>query len=601
MTNRIEVLSDLEHVQARPSMYLGTLYDATQLLVEILDNSLDELANGFTNEVKVNVFSDHSVVVSDKGRGIPIHDVKVNGVMTDSIITSATKLFSGGKFGNSTANYAISIGLHGVGLVAVNAICEYMVIQVAKDSKVYTYNFRSGLFVDKTERERKPEDSSTIVSFKPIPKYFKRMGYDLSLIQKRLYLIAAHIDKSKIYLNDDLIPSVPMADLARTYLDVDPSHEIFEIAIQDKPEAVRIFATYDNEKKSLGDVNLNICGGGYLTAFETIFANAVSAKYSNLTKNNALSNFKFYCSLTIKEPRFNAQTKGQMVKDVRPLLRLAIPKIEHLLNTPFFKGYLTDLSESKILNSASKKLKRKTIVSAENPLVDCRRRPGDILYILEGDSAGGTLKKFRDRNTEAIFPLSGKILNTVNKGIDKALESTKVKYLLEAIGVDPTGRRKDFRYNTIKIISDADSDGNHITTLVTMAIWRFAPHIIEEGGLIVILPPLYGTRINQEFIPIYSQEELEMYRSQNYEISRFKGLGEMDAKDLESVIRGNSREYVVQAPSSKEIENAIKMVMNDTATKRKLCNDPRYNLEKVLDVASKQQQQLQSGDLSNGK
>jgi len=589
MSNEIEILSDLEHVQSRPSMYLGTLYDATQLIVEILDNSLDELANGFTDEVKVNAYADHSVVISDKGRGIPIHDVKVNGVLTDSVIAAATKLFSGGKFENSTANYAISIGLHGVGLVAVNAVCEYLIVQVAKDDKVYTYNFKFGKYIDKTERARKPEDSSTVVSFKPVSKYFNTLGYNLSLIQKRLYLIAAHVNDSKIYLNDNLIPSIPMSDLARTYLDVDPSHEIFEVVVRDKPEAVRIFMTYDNEKKALGDVNLNICGGGYLTAFETIFANAVSSKYSNLTKNNALSDFKFYCSLTIKDPRFNAQTKGQMVKDVRPLLRQAIPSIETILNNKFFKEYLTELSESKILNSASKKLKRKTIVSVENPLVDCRRRPGDILYILEGDSAGGTLKKFRDRNTEAIFPLSGKILNTVNTGIDKALESTKVKYLLEAIGVDPTGRRKDFRYNNIKIISDADSDGNHITTLVTMAIWRFAPHIIEEGGLIVILPPLYGTRIKQEFIPIYSQDELEMYRSQNYEISRFKGLGEMDAKDLESVIRGNSREYVVQAPESKTIENAIKMVMNDTPTKRQLCNDPRYNLERVLEIATEQQ------------
>jgi len=589
MSNEIEVLSDLEHVQSRPSMYLGTLYDATQLIVEILDNSLDELANGFTDEVKVNVYNDHSVVISDRGRGIPIHNVKVNGVLTDSIIAAATKLFSGGKFENSTANYAISIGLHGVGLVAVNAVCEYLVVQVAKDDKIYTYNFKFGKYISKTERSRKPEDPSTVVSFKPVSKYFNTLGYNLALIQKRLYLIAAHINGSKIYLNDDLIPSIPMADLARTYLDVDSSHEIFEIVVRDKPEAVRIFMTYDNEKKALGDVNLNICGGGYLTAFETIFANVVSSKYSNLTKNNALSNFKFYCSLTIKGPRFNAQTKGQMVKDVRPLLRLAIPKIESMLNNSFFKEYLSDLSESKILNSASKKLKRKTIVSAENPLVDCRRRPGDILYILEGDSAGGTLKKFRDRNTEAIFPLSGKILNTVNKGIDKALESPKVKYLLEAIGVDPTGRRKDFRYNSIKVISDADSDGNHITTLVIMAVWRYAPHIIEEGSLIVILPPLYGTRIKQEFIPIYSQDELEMYRSQNYEISRFKGLGEMDAKDLESVIRGNSREYVVQPPESKTIENAIKMVMNDTPTKRQLCNDPRYNLERVLEIATEQQ------------
>jgi len=334
--NKIEVLSDLEAVQSRPNMYLGTLYDATQLLVEILDNSLDELANGFTDEVKVNIYPDHSIVVSDRGRGIPIHDIEVNGVLTDSIITSATKLHSGGKFNNSTANYKITIGLHGVGLVAVNALCEYMVICVAKNKKLFTYNFSFGKFTHKTERLRKPEDASTTVTFKPVAKYFNKLGYNTPLIQKRLYLIAAHVMGSKIYLNDQLIPRIPMKDLAKSYLDIDESHQIFELNVIDGDEKAKIFITYDNEKRAFGDVNLNICSGGYLTAFETIFSNSVTSKYPNLTKNNALSNFKFYCSLSIKEPRFDVQTKGRMVKDTRLLLRQVVPQFELMLDFHFF-------------------------------------------------------------------------------------------------------------------------------------------------------------------------------------------------------------------------------------------------------------------------
>jgi len=590
--NKIEILSDLEHVQARPSMYLGTLYDATQLLVEILDNALDELANGFTDEVRVNVNDDHVVTISDRGRGIPIHSVMMNGVETDSIVAAATKLFSGGKFENSTANYKISIGLHGVGLVAVNALCEYTVVQVAKGDSVYTYNFLNGKYTDKQERPRKEEDPSTLVMFKPISKYFNKMGYNLHLIQQRLYLITSHVSGSKVYLNDELIPSIPMLDLARSYLDVDPSHPIFEVKVSQDPEQARVFMTYDDTRKVVGDVNLNICTGGYITAFENIFHRVVMDKYPNLSKTNILSNFKFYCSLTIKDPRFNAQTKQQMVKDVRPLLRGLIPHIEQTINLPFFKEYLTELSEAKSLNSASRKLKRKTIVSVENPLQDCRNRPGDILYILEGDSAGGTLKKFRDKDTEAIFPLSGKILNTINKSIDDALSSNKVKFLLEAIGIDPSGRRKDFRYNQLKVIADGDADGGHICVLVLLAIWKYAKHIIEEGCLSVIMPPLYGTRIKNEFIPIYSQEEADMYKSQNYEVSRFKGLGEMDACDLEAVIRGNAREYVIQAPGSKQVENAIKLIVTDTAVKRVLCNDlEKYNLERVIQAATLQNNQ----------
>jgi DNA gyrase subunit B len=242
------------------------------------------------------------------------------------------------------------------------------------------------------------------------------------------------------------------------------------------------------------------------------------------------------------------------------------------------------LLEAKSIQTAAKVLKtKKTRVSSDNPLKDCAKVPGKTLYLLEGDSAEGTLKQIRDTQVEAIFPLSGKIMNAIDKSIDKAIESKKIKYLLEAIGVDLTKKNQTaFRYEKVKILADADSDGLHIIVLAVVALWKYAPSLVSNRQVSMLLPPLYGAVKKKEFIPIYNYSDVDIYAQKGYTITRFKGLGEMNPDQLAEVIYNKPVEYVIEPPSTPREGEMVVMCLTDSIIKREICKNGHIGLAAML-------------------
>jgi DNA gyrase/topoisomerase IV subunit B len=334
-------------------------------------------------------------------------------------------------------------------------------------------------------------------------------------------------------------------------------------------------------------VNLNICEGTYLTNSTTLIYNCVKNYLddsSKLTKNDILSYLKMYVSVTVPEPKFDSQIKTKMTKGLSGLINKL--KGDVSLKIPLFKDHFEFVENLKSNKKAKKTLgSRGRRVSSGNPLKDCKYTPGKVLYILEGDSAGGTLLEIRDAKNEAIFPLSGKIENTINKSIGKVTEKEKgkVKYLLEAIGV---GKRQ-FRYDNVKIICDADADGMHIVVLVLIALWRYAPSLIMENRVSIIVPPLYGAlKKKQPMIPIYDESLIDQYTSKGFEVKRFKGLGEMSANHLEVVVKQQPIEYVLQPPVDDE-SGAIMQCITNTDLKRRLCQEvERFNISRLFPNAT---------------
>ena len=746
MQNEIKVLDDISHIRARPGMYLGSLYNPYHLLQEVLDNSLDELANGFATIIVININDQGFISVTDNGRGIPVHDVILpSGEITDSVIAACCKLFSGAKF--DTSNYKTSIGLHGVGLVAINAISDNMTVFVKDkmDSKYkFIYKFINSKFISK-ERFLINEPWSTKVEFNITKSFVETLEIPIDILKKRLLLVASHFPKTFIYLNNERIEPLLMDILVKDILDIYDDIPIFTLTENKGDETVQIFFTYDKDGKQsatiYGDVNLNQCEGTYLSTFTTLFVNSVNTFISNekITRSDILGQFKCYISLTIQEPKFDSQTKGRMIKNVSSLISLLKPKINNLISTnKFFKDHFTFLLESKLIQTAAKVLKtKKTRVSSDNPLKDCAKVPGKILYLLEGESAEGTLKQIRDIQIEAIFPLTGKILNAIDKSIDKAIESKKIKYLLEAIGVDLTKKnQQEFRYEKIKLLCDGDSvsakteivynsvngttktryikdldindidtiaslnkttqkiehkkvlriikhdynkgyinritsehyylldctddhivyvfnintkqieeispinininihyliktnhstnfeiikikkieqieykynyvydlevednnnfactragfilhnsDGQHIVVLAAVALWKYAPSLIKNKQVSMILPPLYGATKKKEFIPIYNYKDVDVYTQKGYTITRFKGLGEMNSEQLYEVVYNKPIEYIIEYPSNAKEGELVVLCLTDTTIKRRVCADARIGIATLL-------------------
>jgi topoisomerase IV subunit B len=590
--SKIEVLEEIEHIRLRPGMYTIT-ENPSHLLTEVIDNALDELANGFANKITIDIDNINKLCcVTDNGRGLPRHNVSLpDGTKGDSVIVACTKLFSGAKF---KVTDETTIGLHGVGLVVLNALSKYIQVAIRdKEDKglIHKYIFEDAILIGQSSVSDN-EDWSTKVSFQIDPKHFKSDIILIDSIKSRLYLVAAKYPNSNIILNGQKIQNLPMDKFCKSILEIgNINTEMDSLSYKDKGTSIEVFFAYEDDSKlmqtMLGDVNLNLCQGTYLNTLITMFYKVVNEimNDSRLTKSDVTNQLRLYCSITIPEPEFEGQQKSRMTKDVSLLVNKLYNDLKFKLNTHSLKERFNNLLDEKEAGKAIKKIQKAKgkRLSGDNPIKDCLKIPGEILYLVEGDSAGGTLKRIRNRATEAVFALTGKISNTINKDINQALDSAKMKYLLEAIGVG----QKKYRYEKVKILCDADADGLHIAVLSAIAVWKFAPKIIEDGNLSVILPPLYGARKKgKTFIPIYKKEDIQKYRDQNYEIARFKGLGEMEPEELKIVVYNNPPEYIVNLPKEeKEIEVVTQCLVN-TELKRIICSDPRFGLQRVFDSIS---------------
>ena len=574
--SQIQILEGLEAVRVRPGMYIGSISSRGlhHLVYEIVDNSVDEALAGFCTEIEVSINEDNSITVKDNGRGIPVDIQKKAGIPALEVVF--TILHAGGKFGGG--GYKTSGGLHGVGASVVNALSTWLDVKVYRDGKVYHMRFERGKVVEKIEviGECDPQKTGTEVSFLPDADIFEETVYDFDILKIRLRETAFLTKALKITLIDNREEKRKMSFHYEggikefvTYLNKGkvPIYEdvIYCEGTKEKVMVEVAMQHNDNYSESIYTFVNNINtpeGGTHLSGFK----NALTKTFNEYARSNKLlkdsdenlsgedirEGLVAIISVKIEDPQFEGQTKQKLGNSEA---QTAVNSIVSEQLTYFLEQNPTVakiISEKAITAQRARAAARKARdltrrksaldnMSLPGKLADCSsKNPKECeIFIVEGDSAGGSAKGARRRDTQAILPLRGKILNVEKARLDKIYSNAEIKGMITAFG---TGIHDDFditklRYNKIIIMTDADVDGAHIDTLMLTFIYRFMPELIKEGHVYLAQPPLYKLEKNKKVWYAYSDEELnnilkEVGRDQNNKIQRYKGLGEMDAEQL---------------------------------------------------------------------
>ena len=574
--SQIQILEGLEAVRVRPGMYIGSISSRGlhHLVYEIVDNSVDEALAGFCTEIEVSINEDNSITVKDNGRGIPVDIQKKAGLPALEVVF--TILHAGGKFGGG--GYKTSGGLHGVGASVVNALSTWLDVKVYRDGKIYHMRFERGKVVEKMEviGECDPQKTSTEVSFLPDDTIFEETVYDFDILKVRLRETAFLTKALKITLIDNREEKKKMSFHYEggikefvTYLNKGkvPIYEdvIYCEGTKEKVMVEVAMQHNDNYSESIYTFVNNINtpeGGTHLSGFK----NALTKTFNEYARSNKLlkdsdenlsgedirEGLVAIISVKIEDPQFEGQTKQKLGNSEA---QTAVNSIVSEQLTYFLEqnpAVAKIISEKAITAQRARAAARKArdltrrksaldSMSLPGKLADCSsKNPEECeIFIVEGDSAGGSAKGARRRDTQAILPLRGKILNVEKARLDKIYSNAEIKGMITAFG---TGIHDDFditklRYNKIIIMTDADVDGAHIDTLMLTFIYRFMPDLIKEGHVYLAQPPLYKLEKNKKVWYAYSDEELnnilkEVGRDQNNKIQRYKGLGEMDAEQL---------------------------------------------------------------------
>jgi len=590
----------IEPVRARPGMFIGDTQNPTHLAEEVLDNAIDEIANGFGTTIGIfNNVEDGSFWVSDNGRGLPMEPmILADGSVEDSVKVLCTELFSGTKF--DTEDYAQLIGMHGVGLVAVNALSDWLTVKTRdrkNKKRVVTYSFINGELQQVSEETDIDLSYSTVVGFKPSKKYFDSLEFDNRYFVERLISVQSIFDLNGFTFNEKPIPKLSFESFIKQHLALAEKDQLFSLSFSTKDNSnhIKIYATYVDQDDSitLGNVNLRICDGKFINSFHTELKKSINEKidksFSKINDREYLNGLRAFIMINVPEPKFDSQTKVRMVLDVKKILIDPLKGqidwfVEQIIDT--LQNNLERKLHQKIINGSSRSARANKRVSISK-LHDCQNIPGDVLYIVEGDSAEGTLKQITNKKIEACYPLRGKVLNVEASTLDKIQKNKEIGDLLKALG--PVSNR---RYKSIKVLADGDSDGQHISVLVLLAIAKFAPDYIKSGNLSVIIPPLYGAEKGGKYYPIYDQMKIDQFKKDNYKIRRFKGLGEMNPNQLDVCVRSGF-EYNVKWPDSdKQLNNLISIITN-TDLKRAIMNAEGVKMDVILAEINKQFSQKQ--------
>ena len=585
----------IEPVRARPGMFIGDTQNPTHLAEEVLDNAIDEIANGFGTSIAIfNNLEDGSFWVSDNGRGLPMEPITLaDGSVEDSVKVLCTELFSGTKF--DTEDYAQLIGMHGVGLVAVNALSDWLTIKTRdrkNKTRVVTYSFIDGELQQISEETDNDFSYSTVVGFKPSKKYFGSLEFDNRYFVERLISVQSIFDLNGFTFNSKPIPKLSFESYIKQHLALAEEDQLFSLSFSTKDNSnhIKLYATYVDQDDSitLGNVNLRTCDGKFINSFHTELKKSINEKidksFSKINDREYLNGLRAFIMINVPEPKFDSQTKVRMVLDVKKILIDPLKGqldwfVEQIIDT--LQNNLERKLHQKILNGSSRSARANKRVSISK-LHDCQHIPGDVLYIVEGDSAEGTLKQITNKKIEACYPLKGKVLNVEAATLDKIQKNKEIGDLLKALG-----SVSNRRYKSIKILSDADVDGYHIAVLMLLAIAKFAPDYIKSGNLSVIIPPLYGAEKGGKYYPIYDQIKIDQFKKDNYKIRRFKGLGEMNPNQLEACIRSGF-EYKIKWPDSdKQLNNLISIITN-TDLKRAIMNAEGVKIDIILAEINKQ-------------
>ena len=574
--DEIQILEGLEAVRKRPGMYIGSTSSRGlhHLVYEIVDNAVDEALAGFCDTIHVTINPDNSVTVTDNGRGIPVGINHKSGLPAVEVVF--TVLHAGGKFGGG--GYKVSGGLHGVGASVVNALSVWLEVEICHEGKVYKQRYERGKVVQKLEviGDCDPEKTGTKVTFLPDGEIFETTIFDYSILQQRFREMAFLTKGLKIVLRDDR----PQEPIEKTfhyeggikefveYLNrsTTPLYEQIiycEGIVNNVSVEVAMQHNDSYNENSYGFVN-NITtpeGGTHIVGFR----NALTKTFNDYARKNKLlkdnepnltgedirEGLTAIISVKIEDPQFEGQTKqklgnsearGAVDNVVSEQLQIFLEQNPQVAKVTVEKSVMAQRARE-AARKARDLTRRKSALdgmSLPGKLADCSDKNPEKceIYIVEGDSAGGSAKTARDRATQAILPLRGKILNVEKARLDRIYGNAEIKAMITAFG---TGIHEDFdisklRYHKI-IMTDADVDGAHISTLLLTFMYRFMPDLIKEGYVYLAQPPLYKLERNKKVWYAYSDEELdsilqEVGRDNNNKIQRYKGLGEMDAEQL---------------------------------------------------------------------
>ena len=619
----IEVLTGLEPVKKRPGMYTDTEIP-NHLAQEVVDNSVDEAVSGYATQINVTLHKDNSMSVEDNGRGIPVDIHPKEG--TPAVEVILTKLHAGGKFSNDS--YQFSGGLHGVGISVVNALSSSIEIWIKRDSKQYYMQFESGVKSKDLEEigEVGKRNTGTLIKFSPDPQYFDTIKFSIKKLRHNLRSkavlcpglevnFANEIDETTDkWLFEDGIKDYLQASLDG--LDCIPAIP-FVISSKSKEEQLDCALTWtENTTNTTAEsfVNLipTIGGGTHVNGLRSGLTDALKEfcefrslipKNIKLTPDDVWQNIAFVLSIKILDPQFSGQTKERLSSRECASFVSGVVKDSFSLWLNQHTDIAEKIAELAILNAqirlkTAKKVIRKKIVSGPalpGKLSDCTSVDLDQteVFLVEGDSAGGSAKQARDKEYQAILPLRGKILNTWEVDSSQVLASNEIHDISVAIGLEPDNSDlSGLRYGKVCILADADSDGLHIATLICALFVKHFPKLVKEGHVYVAMPPLYRIDAGKQVFYALDDKEKDAFETklakensrQKIQVQRFKGLGEMNPKQLRETTMQPDTRRLIQLTLNHPLQVAETMDMllsKKRASDRKSWLETKGNLANV--------------------
>jgi len=606
----IKVLKGLEGVRKRPGMYVGdtSTRGLHQIAFEAVDNAVDEALAGYCSNIDVTIHADGSLSVIDDGRGIPVDDLPSEGKPAVEVVM--TVLHAGGKF--DQLGYKVSGGLHGVGISVTNALSEWMVTRVKRDEKLYEVKFARGVATSKLKVVGAAEGSGTSQHFRPDPQVFSTLEWSLDILQQRLRelaflnrglrinLIDERVDKKQTFCYEGGIKSF----VEHLNKNKEPLHEVRYITGERANIQVEVAFQYNDgyiENVFAYANNIHtVDGGTHLSGFRRALTRVINnyAKKSGMLKDSdgtlsgddVREGLTAVISVKIPNPEFEGQTKAKLgsTEAERVVSEIVGESIGYYLEeNPGPARRIVDkcVTAARARDAARKArdlTRRKNALdggSLPGKLADCSERDPSKseLFLVEGESAGGSAKLGRDRHFQAILPLKGKILNVEKARLDRIVSHEEIRTLITALG---TGFDADFdisklRYHRVYIMTDADVDGSHIRTLLLTFFFRYMPKLIEESHLFIAQPPLYQVKKGKKLVYCYREEERDAAIAQvgdGYSIQQYKGLGEMDPEQLWETTMDPDRRLVrkVLLDDAVAADETFTILMGEKVEPRKL-------------------------------
>jgi DNA gyrase subunit B len=594
----IEVKSDIGHVRQRVEMYIGTSDSPTHLVIEILDNALDEILGKYATTVSVSINSESGeVTIEDNGRGLPqgkyiaTSDDDKPYDKRDITELVFTKHFSSEKFNSKV--YSRSVGLHGVGAVVVNALSEYVICDIYKNKKATRYHFIDGSLKDKAkDRTEQISKHGTKITFKPNPVYFQSMEYDMKLIERRLKMFKYLYKSSTLYLNNNPVEVSSVADLHPSFLSSLP---LIEVTTDDYYVAL----TYDLQEttpRRFGYVNLRpVNEGNHITYINGLLRDVwqeVSSNRYKFERDDCFLGVSVLFSVFLPDPKFSSQTKEKLTS-LRSEIQEATSSLKdelvsllnskrylHLFTRPLlmrFTQYRESVSKLEKIDYVKESIRygeveengdgiKVTRRLSSDKLADCisKNREETELYIVEGDSAGGTIKRARDLKIHAVLPLKGKPLNANKKSLDSIIKNPEIRTLIEAIGIgiSPMEKLENLRYGKIIIAADADPDGSNIQAILLGNILKLFPSLISAGRVYVCEAPLFYQK-HKGYVWDFGLIDPDK------RFQRFKGLGEMNPDQIDDIMLNPKKRKLLQVriANDSDKEYARKLVSSPESLK----------------------------------